>query len=1162
MKYLPTIVCICTLCFLISLGVHATAQAQESDTSETTLSPEDSTDDSADQPEDAEELSEDSIPPAFYELIDCRLNTYGVEFGLWHYTAPITVTLVPEGHTIPAQEVCGYAKTLEENIDTLGAQSRLAGVIASSVRRLASGQASKEPAQDAQDMRQLASYFEDDTVEHVAQTLKEIAGEIHTMADSLGEQPLHERATLIEEQAMALHALSADSTFHETKKQARSFLREIADGLENDIKPDINGSDLRLLSENLKRLDIDLLRISEPTHEYIVDLFWYSGINTTTDTYLFAYTNAENVRMIIDFTQNNEGEQEAHLYVRTHEETHLVGNIRLRIGEDYAFEPHPDGGYSLVVDMYGGHPYMVMRPLGGSWLVDGKTNYNLDITIDGTWPPGHHAFNWQKTNGNMNWLVDVRGETPGVADWYTRVVNPENDQNPDWGYERFGGGYRIKASERFPDEPPFKVARPLIPTFRYFDMGLSSLDAGKEHEQAGGAVEWFEQNPMPLYFNLRGGYFAIYPFHGFQNAGVSYYNSTSTLPTINFEVPFSFYSFNANSRYPQLVVRGSYYPKGDRFSRVRDVSKNTLSFRYSWKIPIEALSARLQDEEEMGETDATEDAEGAEDEEDLPEKKWTYSLDVASVDYAFDELEVLGEHTFLGIRADNLPTWVISKEWAIATFVESIEGYGSSEGIYAYTSNGADFFPWYSGQTNEKPGYFEHPLLEAGVVITLTKKSNIGLPENFRGEYNAAYFQKPRVTFSPIDKRLHLWDAEGGVWNLGFNKHGRQIILRTHNLQKDPFIDGWTLEAIPIQQPTDEEIELALKDLKQPWWPQALPADSTYESLYALHGYIIYTGEEKSLLRKADYTLSAFDRQPPADKQHWLELNELLAQHETEERDPRNLSSWLDAFPGDIIISNPGTITNVRATQTGFRFVIDIQPGYTIQTMYGSENLELGEHVVVYEHGTFRIEPVTLPKPRIVLTNNSALTQNLPGMLMMSLHNDGNMDFHATVEVSATKGFGSKKHQIVHKEVEFLADEVITQTVEWTPTSAGDWTITPWVFHPAGVIIPSKSLETKVHPAPPAGSFEMLNVTAPQEARVMIVVLLVAFASLAAITLWYCGLQTPITKPTPKQKRVPHVAEPATPAAGMRPVEGAQRVTVAPLYNPPDTQAQPIEALE
>jgi len=449
----------------------------------------------------------------------------------------------------------------------------------------------------------------------------------------------------------------------------------------------------------------------------------------------------------------------------------------------------------------------------------------------------------------------------------------------------------------------------------------------------------------------------------------------------------------------------------------------------------------------------------------------------------------IGDVQFLGVPASELPGWVMSKQWPMATFVEAVDGYPSSEGIYFYTTQTHENWPWADGASDHPPEYFAEPYLQKG--IRLSKYSARSLPIGFRGEYSAAYFRQPMTYMSQIDNRLHLLYAQGGVWNLGDGQ-----VLRMHNLSGGAYIDGWTREQVP---PDEDEAGS----------PRAAPG-TIEEVLYALDGFLIYSGPQGSELRRAEYSLSRFELHPPTDKATWLAFREQMAPYRGQERDPADLKRWLADFAGHTLIATKGKISDVRATDRGFRFVIDLQPGFEILGFGGLQGLKPGAYVMTYD-GKWQMAPLTPPALSAALIGTT-LTQLQPGALQVALRNDGRQDLpQATLELQAAPPGGSAT-VVATQTVALLAQSPITATFQWVAPSAGQWTLTPAIRRPDGVRSAFAPAQITVLPAPDATPGGIVAASIAPGNRPLVVLGLVMFATIAALVFWRQSIVFPAEK--------------------------------------------------
>jgi hypothetical protein len=751
---------------------------------------------------------------------------------------------------------------------------------------------------------------------------------------------------------------------------------------------------------------------------------WWKWGNTTSDVYLFSFINQDRLRLILEFAQNPDGQPEARIYVSD------LGRADL----EYEFR-----GDQLRVLNDDGHPYMTLRPTKGAWVVDGKTNYNLELLIDGILPGG--GYSQAQTDGEIDWVQRIGGK-PGEADWQTlRLID---DPKPTWGYSRFS------ASLRMPDSPPYKVAKPFMPSFPYLGLGLGMPEPNQpDVSTSKGYVDWFVENPLPLYYNLRFQEFQLFGFTGFQNAGQYYYNSTTAPPDVNFESPFVFYSFDQASRYPHLLVRGGYYGVEDPHAPPSRVDRST--FRYSWKM--------------------------------TNGKPWDYSLDVAGT-YVYSQSITIGDEQLVGVPPKEAPEWVMSKTWPVVTFVEAVGSYGSSEGIYFYTAQSNSNWWWLDGTYRDVPSYFEAPYLQPDLRVT--KYSDEALPENFRGEYSATYFRKPTTYFSPIDNRVHLQYAQGGVWNLGDNQ-----VLRVKNLNGDAYIDAWIREQTLQQQPNPN-------DPNEP--PRALPG-KTEEALYVLGEYLIYSGPNGSQLRKLNAAPASLEMAPPKDKAGWQAFRDEIGPLREQGRDPSNLRGWLPAIGGPALLSTHGQMRDVRVTEDGFRFIVDLQPGFQYRNIGGKRDLKSGSYAVFYEQGRFTMQPLTPPALSATLFP-SEFRHLTAGALQVALRNDGLQDVRdATLELWTASPRGERTLAL-SATVDLLAGLPVTTTLNWAPAAAGDWTLTPSIREADGGTTAFAPVKVTVLPTRAAPTGEVVSKSTSIPVAPFALLGLVAFAAVAAMVVW------------------------------------------------------------
>jgi hypothetical protein len=257
---------------------------------------------------------------------------------------------------------------------------------------------------------------------------------------------------------------------------------------------------------------------------------WWSWGNTSTDAYLFYWSEDQMVDLILDFSEED-GIPVARLYSpKTVEARQQVEYFR--------------GGYTLPEDTV---PDVIISPKVGDWLTDGRPNFDL------------HGYEANPTTGVLQWRFRVGSDTPGIATWMERTVIEEADT---------GGPFpHYTATMRADPSIPYELGTPLLPNWPLLSSGRK---------------EGHWQKIQPLYFTHESRVVELNWMTGFHIGGMYQVNSISTPPETNFESPFAFYRFDsAAERYANLVVRSDIWPEGDRHGPSPQNVQRT-AVRMSW----------------------------------------------------------------------------------------------------------------------------------------------------------------------------------------------------------------------------------------------------------------------------------------------------------------------------------------------------------------------------------------------------------------------------------------------------------------------------------------------------------------------------------------------------------------------------------------------------
>ena len=540
---------------------------------------------------------------------------------------------------------------------------------------------------------------------------------------------------------------------------------------------------------------------------------WERSVSSKESTdYLFALKTRTDVRLVVELTRKA-GHPSAQVYSSTTPIDYRILNAMVTVDAT---------------------PNVIMKDLRSGWVTAGKPNYDLEFLT--------HTAGVGLPTG-LNDISRVQGKG-GVPEWETsrllgRLV-------PTSGYNRFNATVRMRGA------PPFKTEKPSIPGFPYLSIGGSNV------------CGLYVCTPRPMYFDVLTSTLAVNAVVGFENAGNYRINSLVYPNRVDFESPFAFYNFLANSRYAQLVVRAENYPGGDRFGFVPgEAPFPRMSFRYSWAGNNPEL--------------------------------WSYSLNVAG-EFSFHHTVHIGPVAIKGVGPNRLPSWVIHKSWPVETFVQAMHGYSGSEGIYFYTTQVGQTWPWLEGLATSPPAYLSAPALPSNLLLS----SANGPPVGFRGDYTANALTAPKLYVSPVDHLVHLIGAQGGIWNLGHHE-----FVREESLSGGQYLDAWILERTPKNAKTARR-------------------GDPIQSIYALPPYLISMKGHAIVVKKASESLSAFSISPPTNRASWLSFNRRVGPYQSG-RNPQNMSAWLSAFRGPAFELNGVTrVSPPRIQGNRFSLVVHI----------------------------------------------------------------------------------------------------------------------------------------------------------------------------------------------------------------------------------------------
>lgn len=457
-----------------------------------------------------------------------------------------------------------------------------------------------------------------------------------------------------------------------------------------------------------------------------------------------------------------------------------------------------------------------------------------------------------------------------------------------------------------------------------------------------------------------------------QNCSYSLYSIQRVLPgqlnSPNFETPFAFYDLSEEGiGYPNLLLRTQRTIKNEPLRL--ESNPETQSIRYSWR-------------NEVGDW------------------FWDYKVAVLG-QYKYDATTFIagGAAAIDAPDYEMFPHWVVDRDWPVVTFVGVEENgyYRSSEGIYEWSPLSLTSAYYFGGQEEPELGAF--------------KDIRIGL----RGEYRLNSAHPPITYFSSIDNRLHLKWAEHGIWRLD-----EEQVIRVTNLDGNETIDVWSREAMPLT--VEEELNTGVNEADE-----ELVKAEVIEALYAFDAYLLYTGGNNVILLAADYEPILFETLPPTDHDTWEAHRTLLAPYETQRRDPADLHSWLDTFPGRRREIHGASIANVRDLEGGFRFELTVSEE---TQWFGWNSPELNEltpdtYLVTYQSEQFAVEqlmPLNLSITfELLPSSNIGMSQ----VGQINIDNTSNIDVTGAGLIVAVTSEGNVTEEIERVALEVLAGETV-----------------------------------------------------------------------------------------------------------------------------------------
>jgi hypothetical protein len=434
-----------------------------------------------------------------------------------------------------------------------------------------------------------------------------------------------------------------------------------------------------------------------------------------------------------------------------------------------------------------------------------------------------------------------------------------------------------------------------------------------------------------------------------------------TVTDPNFESPFAFYDLaDDGDSVPELEVRIARTNHDDPFSRGVGVrlGQPSQQIRYSWD----------QDNS----------------------KNWTYKLGLVASN-TIDETVRFPEFSITTVPYAEVPGWVVSHSWDIATFVAAEEPLWTTEGIYDWDPGGTLRESYWEG-TSSSPGGF-----------------GASIDKGRRGEFALHLSSQPWLYFSPIDRRLHLESADAGIWNIDGEREIRYL-----NSGGGTAFDGWQL-----------------------WDSGQLVSE-----LYRVPGGLLYSDAAGTFFRRVDITDSTFRTLPPTNHDEWKRLGDQLSANQRDLPDG-DLRAMFDQFEGDTVQVSSGTMASFERSSAGISFVVDATGANTqaaLASLTGA-SVTPGLQTVRYSGSAWSASSATLAAPSISITTDprDPLTA-APVTVTISNPNAFPIE-GATLDVSSLSPDAQSGSSIGTESLTIPAGGTATFTYPWSPGRADTWTV-------------------------------------------------------------------------------------------------------------------------
>lgn len=749
---------------------------------------------------------------------------------------------------------------------------------------------------------------------------------------------------------------------------------------------------------------------------------WQEITDFTDDTWIFEVPGDGRAQIVLRFSQDADT---------------TIAEIFTDQNGDSIVDLVVDGTNVIITES--SYPAVRVIVQGDWFLPSGELNWNVRFETDG--PIMHlHTYNitdiWLRNDflrydgsPDAELLFEDRDRNgiPEYGIWRLLAPTPESwGSVRTWIWSNKGNRRPIQ-----PDEQNY---------FLWPYLYLSGFDS---HIEDGRPVpigtNYFDAPPgLSVAFSdgsIRNVFFPGYPIEdGFHVHTLEYFESKS-VNYANFENAQAYYDLaDDKDGQPELHIRHRYFGARDHYTERLEVPENEI--RWSWNQSV---------------TD---------------ELSWDYKLGLAGR-YPITTTARVGDFEYLTIPYSQLPNWVLNHEWDYATFVahESDTPFLSTEGIYAW---GALEY-----EVNGDPSALSRYL--AGEIVLDPDELYREIGPGWRGEFSPDFRSRPLLYVSPVDHKLHLINAQHGVWELG-----PDTLIRYENLDGDAYLDSW----------------------------QYYENDLLLEALYYQENHLVYAGPGGIRVKQVATDATTFTISPPTTHQQWLNLGERL-QASDPSLQPSNFSAMVDQFQGRELDITGGTLRNFRTIRNGFRFELLLDEGFQIagSDLVGIAGLEPGEYVVLFENGKFRTEIHTPAQVGLafLLPGNTRITIDGPAHVAVRIGNTGLEDVSGLkliVEAISPQG---ESTEILDTNLAAFGNDQQEIGLDWQPKQVGIWKLNARLIAGSGEALAEATTSIRTTSNLETNSASPLLLSTGSGRRLPVAIILFGFALLVYMvgTQWH-----------------------------------------------------------